>query len=57
MLSILTVVIPETEKSEPTPWWIKPLMSLIILVTYGGFGLLLLKREIPKGFNIFEEEF
>jgi hypothetical protein len=28
-----------------------------IFILYGGFGFLLIKRWVPKGFDIFEEEF
>lgn len=44
------------ESTEPTPILAKVFVSAIVLLMYWGLGFYALKRRVPRGFEIFEED-
>jgi hypothetical protein len=45
---------PAPTKSDPIP-----LVFVVVLatITYWGMGFYIIRRKIPKGFDVFEEDF
>jgi hypothetical protein len=57
MIFIPLLFITSELQPEENILWLQLLISLILLFAYGGLGINIMKRKIPKGFDIFEEEF
>lgn len=56
VMVVALFVIPESEKQPIDSTIAKGIASAMVLLTYWGFGYYILKRRVPKGFEIFEED-